>query len=194
MSNRSRGRQNLPTTAAEAAQQAREQADAYDSLFAPTELELEGGDTLSIPPHPNFGMLDDEATEAYEELLFERDTLYERTPDIIYPETRVKDPTTGKETGAVIPGETQQGQLKTPYRIKDDDGTSKLVKPPWNVKVVQAVLGEDYKKLRDGGRSCADVWRIWGKQGIEVAARNQFRQAIDAGVMGMASVPEADSE
>jgi hypothetical protein len=194
MSNRSR-RQNLPTTAAEAAQQAREQADAYDSVFAPTELELDGDEPIMVPPHPNFGMLDDEATEAYEELLFRRDTEFEREPDIIIPEARLRDPVTGNETGAIVPGETQRGNLKVPYRIKDEDGNVKLLKPPWNVQVVKAAIGEDdYKRLREGGKNVSDVWRIWTRQGVEVAAREQFRSALAGGAMGLAPVSEADSE
>jgi hypothetical protein len=91
---------------------------------------------------------------------------YDREPDIFIPEQRLKD-SNGNETGVVLPSDTQQGALKHPYR-KD----RVLIKPPHSVRVVKAALGEtDFKRLREGGRSAADVWKIWGAQGLEVKQR-----------------------
>lgn len=182
----------LPTATPDYAAQAREQADAYDSIFANTELELDDGSKLSIPPHPDFGMLDDDAMDAYAQLLFDRDTLYEREPDIFIPEQRLRNPE-GVETGVVMPSDTVRGALKTPYRVKDDDGKSVLIKPAWSTQMVIAALGEkDYEMLRAGGRSSADVWRIWSKQGFE-AKQRQGRPENEGGAVAVAPVPPSNS-
>lgn len=183
----------LPTATPDFAAQAREQADEYDSLFANTDLELNDGTTLSVPPHPDFGMLDDDAMDAYTELLYVRDTEYEREPDIYYPEQRLKNPD-GTESGVVLPADTKRGDLKSPYRTKDAEGNSTLVKPAWTTQLVMAALGEpNYRRLREGGKSSADVWRIWGRQGVEAQARETFRSQVNASPVALAPVPKTDS-
>ena len=158
---------NLPHTAPEAADQAREQATEYDSVFRDTPITLNDGTTVSIPPHPDLAMLSDEAMEAYEELQFEMES-YDREEDIVIPEQRLKD-SEGNETGVVLPGSTQPGALKRPYR---KDGA--LIKPPHSVKVAKIALGEaEYNRLVAGGKSAADVWRIWGSQSIELRKRQE---------------------
>lgn len=193
MSNKSRRPRNLDSTPANAAAAARAQAAAYESVFSNQEMEI-NGEVFSIPPHPDFGLLDDDRMSEYEDLLFERDENYEREPDIVIPDQRLRDPDTGEETGVVLPGETQRGALKRPYRIKGEDGKSHLVKPPWNVKVVQLTLGEsEYKRLKDAGGNASDVLRLWGKQGI--LARE--RQILDNKSLGsdvdLEAVSEGDS-
>ena len=103
---------DLPGKSATAAREAREQAEAYESVFAPTPLELDDGTVLQIPPHPDFGMLDDEQMGEYEELLFEVEG-YDHEDDL--PEQHL-------DSGITLPGE--RGALKRPYR---KDGA--LVKP-----------------------------------------------------------------
>lgn len=180
---------NLPHTSSKAAREAREQAEAYDSLLADTELTLEDGSTIKIPPHPDLGMLDDDRMEAYEELMIEVES-YDREPDMFIPEQRLRDPETGKETGVVLPADTREGALKRPYR---KDG--QLIKPPHSVKVVQAVLGEiEYKRLREGGYSAKDVWRIWGRQGLDLKERQAADPKSDGGSVDLAAVPASDSE
>jgi hypothetical protein len=167
-----------PPAAPDAALRARQQAEAYQSVFAPTRLELDGGDTITIPPHPNLRMLDDDCMDAYDELLFEADTKYDREPDLQIPEQKL-------DNGVVLPAEVKRGALKVPYRI-----SGQLVKPSYSVRVVQAALGEQlYKKLRDGGRNAADVWRIWNNQGLKVADRQDGDQFPDAGADAVAPVP-----
>lgn len=190
---------SLPSARDKFAAEARAQAEAYDSIFNPVELELDDGkSTLKIPPHPDLGMLDDDRMDAYTELQFERDTKYERESDIYIPEQRMRDPKTGEETGVVLPSQTQEGNLKVPYRwAVSGDGHEKgdLVKPSWSVKVVKAALGDHaYDLLRAGGRSSADVWRIWSKQMIEVKARQEFDSKSHGGTLDLASVPASDSE
>jgi hypothetical protein len=152
----------LSIASPEAQAEARTQADEYDSLFGNTELELDGGATVSVPPHPDYGMLDDDKMEAWDELRFEVDTVYDREPDIHIPEQTL-------DGGLKLNAETQRGALKVPYRKG-----GALVKPAHSVKVVQIALGEaEYKRLRDGGRNASDVWKIWGKQSIAIKERQQ---------------------
>jgi hypothetical protein len=177
---------NLPHTSPKAGQKAREQADAYDSMFADIELELDDGATLSIPPHPDLGMLDDEATEQYEELQFEMES-YDREEDIFIPEQRLMDPD-GNETGVVLPGSTAQGQLKRPYR-KDGE----LVKPPHSIRVARIALGEEgYQRLVAGGRSAGDVWRAWAKQAAELRDREEADSKSEGSSVDLEAVPSGN--
>lgn len=157
------------TPAGKGPREAREQATAYRSMFAPTPMTLEYPDgtteEIEIPPHPNLRLLDDDNLDAYEDLLFEAEETYDREPDIVIPEQKF-------DNGIVLPAETKRGVLKTPYRVTGDDGKPQLVKPPWSVKVCMACLGGDtYKKLQAAGMSAADVWAIWNEQGLELAER-----------------------
>jgi hypothetical protein len=180
----------LPHTSPDAAAEARAQADEYESLFGDTELELDGGDTIKIPPHPDYGLLDDDRMDEYEALQFAVDTEYEREPDVYIPEQRLKDPTTGEETGVVLPPQTVRGQLKVPYRI---DGVR--VTPSHSTKVVIAALGEaEYKRLRDGGKSSKDVWKVWGEQSLRIQERKQRDTKSAGSSVDLATVPQADSK
>ena len=147
----------------DAARRARDQADAYGSVFAPTSLELsypEGAtEIVQIPPHPNLNMLDDEHQEAYEELMFEEEG-YDREPDVYIPQQTL-------DNGVILPEETRKGRILLPHR---KDG--QLVKPPHSVRVVQVCLGEElYAKLRKAGKNAADIWAIWNQQGLDLANR-----------------------
>lgn len=190
--------EELPRKALHAAEtasaEAREQADEYDSLFGHNEIVLENGDVLKVPPHPDYGMLDDEQMQAYDELMYRMDTEYEREDDVYIPEQRLRDATTGQENGVVLPGQTTKGRIKTPFRIKNADGTSALVQPPHTVKVVQVALGDAaYQRLKDGGRNAADVWRVWNKQSVKIRERAQRDSKSNLGNVGVAPVPPSDS-
>jgi len=166
---------------AAAAREAREQAEAYDSLFSNQQLELEDGSLMEIPPHPDFGMLDDDRMEDYEDLLFEMDTTYDREPDIYIPEQTM-------ENGVILPAETKRGELLRPYRKEGE-----RVKPSHSVRVVQAALGpQAYAQLKAGGRCAADVWRIWGKQGLEVQQRRFQGSQTNGSPVDLATISEAD--
>lgn len=179
---------NLPHTEPDAALKAREQADAYDSLFGDTPIELNDGTTVSVPPHPDLGMLSDEAMEAYEELQFEMES-YDREEDIHIPEQRLLGPD-GNPTGVVLPATVQKGELKRPYRI---DGVR--VSPPYSVRVAKIALGDaEYERLRAGGKSAADVWRVWSKQATALRERQAVDSKSDGSSLALASVPSPDSE
>jgi hypothetical protein len=168
-------------SAPDAAKRAREQATAYDSVFAPTPLELEYPDgtseTIDIPPHPNLRMLDDDQQEAYEDLLCEVET-YDREDDIYIPESTLAN-------GVVLPATTRPGQVKVPYR---KDG--QRIRPAYSIRVVQIALGADvYAKLRQAGLSAADVWRIWNQQGLDLSNRQEEDSKSNGSGSGMESVP-----
>ena len=176
----------LTATGPDAAQEARDQADAYDSLFADTPLELDDGTIMMNAPHPEYGMLDDEQMDAWDELQYEVDTEYDREPDIFIPEQKL-------DNGIMLPAETQRGALLRPYRKTVGDVTS-LVKPSHSIRVVQAALGDaKYKELRAGGRSAADVWKIWGKQGLKVKERQASDSKSASSTVDLETVSEADS-
>jgi len=179
---------NMPNTAPNAGAQARAQANVYDSLFSDTKLELNDGSSIAIPPHPDLGMLDDDQMDAYEDLVMELET-YDREEDIFIPEQRLLD-SKGNETGVVLPSSTERGQIKRPFR---KDGVR--VKPAHSVRVAKIALGEEgYQRLRAGGRSAKDVWRIWGRQAAELADRSAADDKSDGGALGLAAVSETDSE
>lgn len=179
---------NMPNTAPNAGAQARAQANVYDSLFSDTKLELDDGSFIAIPPHPDLGMLDDDQMDAYEDLVMELET-YDREEDIFIPEQRLLD-AKGNETGVVLPSSTERGQIKRPFR---KDGVR--VKPAHSVRVAKIALGEDgYQRLRAGGRSAKDVWRIWGRQAAELADRSAADSKSDGGALGLATISTPDSE
>jgi hypothetical protein len=178
----------LPTAGENAAAEALTQADEYEALFGTTDLPLDNGEILKVPPHPDYGMLDDDQLESYEEYLFEIDTQYDRNPDITIPDHYEKDKD-GNVTGPLVPGETIRGSLKTPYRKN-----GQLVKPPHSVRLVQIALGDiDYKRLREGGKSAKDVWKIWGKQSLLIQERQQRDSKSARSSVDLASVSAADS-
>ena len=152
-----------------------------------TDLDI-GGVTISVPPHPDLGMLDDDAMELYEDLLVEVKT-YDREPDIDFPEQRLVDEN-GKETGVVLPARTERGEIIRPY---EKDGVR--VRPAYSIRVATIALGEEqYKKLRAAGGNAADVWRVWGTQGLEIRKRQDWDPKSAGGPLDLASVPAADSE
>jgi hypothetical protein len=179
---------NLPHTASNAAREAREQADAYDSLFADIEMELNDGTTISVPPHPDLGMMDDEATGEYEELQFEMES-YDREEDIFIPEQRLRD-SSGNENGVVLPATTSLGALKRPYRKNGE-----LIKPPHSVRVARIALGEEgYQKLIAGGQSAGDVWRAWAKQAAELRDREAGDSKSEGSSVDLEAVPSTNSK
>lgn len=174
---------NLPHTDPNASQQAREQADAYDSLFADIQLKLNDGTYLAVPPHPDLGMLDDEAMGEYEELQFEMES-YDREEDIFIPEQRLKD-SSGNENGVVLPATTSPGALKRPYRKNGE-----LIKPPHSVRVARIALGEEgYQRLIAGGKSAGDVWRAWAKQAAELRDREAGDSKSEGSPVDLEAVP-----
>lgn len=179
---------NMPNTAPNAGAQARAQANVYDSLFSDTKLELDDGSFIAIPPHPDLGMLDDDQMDAYEDLVMELET-YDREEDIFIPEQRLLD-SKGNETGVVLPSSTERGQIKRPFR---KDGVR--IKPAHSVRVAKIALGEEgYKRLRAGGRSAKDVWRIWGRQAAELADRSAADDKSAGSALDLEAVSTSDSE
>ncbi|WP_293308890.1 hypothetical protein [Mycolicibacterium sp.] len=159
---------NLATKSPESAKEANAQAREYDSPFAPTDLVLDDGTVIEIPPHPNLRILDDDVLDEYEALLFEAES-YDRGPDFYIPEQQAKDSAGNPIT---LPAETRPGPLLVPYRKNGE-----RISPPHSVQVVQIVLGADnYAKLRagtvDGKRGSAGmVWKIWNERNLNLIER-----------------------
>jgi hypothetical protein len=147
-----------------ATQRALEQAEAYESVFAGTPMDLEYPDgrkeTVTIPPPPSLGIMDDDCIEAYQELQFLIDTKCDREPDLHIPEQKL-------ESGVILPEETKRGALLQPYRINGE-----RLKPAYEIQLVQAVLGKElYTKLKAAGKGAGDVQRIWSMQTLKLSAR-----------------------
>lgn len=171
--------------------EAREQANAYQSIFADRTIVFDDGSKMTIPPHPNLRMLDDDALEAYEAYLEEVET-YDRGPDIFIPEQKV----TGRDGNEMtLPAETRPGQVLGPPYFKDKTRVS----PPREIRIVQVILGKDqYDLLRsktiDGRKAGArDVWRAWNEQGSEITSRvdDDSKSAASADVLEDVSTPDS---
>lgn len=179
-----------------ASAESREQATAYGSIFAPHKLTFDDGTTMEIPPHPSLRMFDDERQADYDQLMFEAES-YERGPDIFIPEQKVKD-SAGNEL--TLPADTRPGNLLVPYRRKNADGVIEVVRPPHEVKVVQAAIGpEAYELLRskkiDGQQAGArHVWQVWNEQGTSLVKRQVADPKSDGGSGDLADVPASDSK
>lgn len=178
--------------------QAADQAAEYDGTFASTELKLDDGTVIIVPPHPNLRMFDDDGLAKLERLnLLLED--YDRHPEVYIPEQRVKDRAGNDIT---LPAETRPGPVKNnPHRKTDPDTeVVTVLDPPYEVQVAQFALGEeDYARLRAGkvnGRrgSAADVWRVWNEQGAKIAKRRKTDSKSDGSARGVAPVATPDSE
>ena len=175
--------------------QAAEQAKAYDSVFAPRELTLDDGTVIEVPPHPNLRMLDDDALAAWDQLWFELES-YDHH-EVTLPERVVKD---ADGTEMVLPPETRQGALKVPYRKTDPEtGKSVLLDPPYEVRVAQIALGDDYATLRagtvGGKRGAArHVWALWNAQGFDLTERQAADPKSVDRADGLEAVAPADRQ
>lgn len=171
------------------------QAKAYESVFAPRELTLDDGTVIEIPPHPNLRMLDDDALADWDELWFMLES-YDHH-EVTLPERVVKD---DEGTEMVLPAETKQGALKVPYRKTDPEtGVTKLLNPPYEVRVAQIALGEDYATLRAGtvnGRRGAarHVWAVWNAQGMDLTERKASDPKSVGRADGVEAVAQADRQ
>lgn len=150
---------------------AREQANAYQSVFADRKLTFDDDTTMVIPPHPNLRMLDDDALEALEAYEEEMES-YDKDED-----GRPKNLSSGG-----------------PF-YKD----GKRVSPPYRVRMAQIALGDDYDVLRtktiNGKKAGArDVWRAWSDQGVEIVERINQDSKSDEGAVVLEDAAEADSK
>ncbi|HOW92888.1 MAG TPA: hypothetical protein PLF91_00155 [Mycolicibacterium fallax] len=176
--------------------EAAEQAKAYNSPFAPRELVLDDGTVIEVPPHPNLRMLDDDALAAWDQLWFELEG-YDHH-EITLPERTVKDTEDGAEV--VLPAETKQGGLKVPYRKTDPvSGEAVLLDPPYEVRVAQIALGDDYAVLRAGkvaGRRGAarHVWALWNAQSMDLTERQASDPKSVDSADGVEAVAPADRQ
>lgn len=134
---------------------ARDQANAYESLFADKVLEFDDGSKMTIPPHPSLRLLDDEALERYEAYLAEVET-YDRDEN-----GDIKGPPFFKD-----------GKLVTPPR------EIRIVKEVLGEEVYAELRS---KKINGRPVSARDVWRLWNEQGAAVVAREAEDPKSDGG-------------
>lgn len=187
---------DLATKAPEAAREARHQAKTYRSVFAGPTLTFDDGTTMDLPPHPDLRMFDEDVLQAYDELLFEVRNSYDHEPDVWIPEQKVSDSTGGE---IKLPATLRKGSLIIPLQKTGADGKPELMKPPYEVKLVQLILGERrYRELRsktiDGQKAGAkDVWRAWNERGEALMQRSDADPKSDAGAVDSPPVPAPDS-
>lgn len=149
------------------ASEAREQANAYKSIFSDRTLRFDDGTTLTIPPHPNLRMMDDDVLEAYEAYLEEVET-YDRGPD-----GEVLGPPYFKEKQRVTPPR----EIKIVQVVIGEDAYKTL------------------RSKTIGGRKAAarDVWMAWSEQGSEISERADSDSKSDGGADVLEDVSASDS-
>jgi hypothetical protein len=184
-------------TKPDAGRQAREQAQAYNSIFAISPLKLDDGTTIEVPPHPDLELWDEEALAALQKLNYECES-YDRHPDMYFPGDTFTDKAGNQIT---VPGEIRKGLLKENPRRKTDPQTGEvtILDPPYKVQVVQIALGpEGYARLRagtiNGRRGCAaDVWRHWAGRGVDLADRADAdpKSVGSTGVLAAVAAPDS---
>lgn len=139
---------------AKSTREAREQASEYFGFPASAIIEV-GEKKFEIP---NPGLMDDDQQERWVDLQFELEQC-DREPDTIIPEHKLED-------GTVIPEQVIKGDLKSPYR---KDGV--LMRPPYAVKVAQAILGDDYQAFKEAGGSGSYILVEWARMDDEFKKR-----------------------
>lgn len=174
-----------------AGRQAQEQAQEYNSPFAPRTIEFDDGTKLVVPPHPQLRMFDSEdRLIAYDELLMEQET-FDRE-EIELPQRTIRD---DDGTEMVLPAETKKGQvLGPPYRKK-----GKIVKGH-EARIVRVVLGDDKyeqlcsKTINDRPAGYSDVMRVWHDQSVEVVKRVNDDPKSAEGAGGLEALAPPDSQ
>lgn len=137
-------------------QEARDQASEYFGFPASSTIEV-GEKRFEIP---NPGLMDDDQQERWVDLQFELEQC-DREPDTIIPEHTLTD-------GTVIPHQVVTGALKEPYR---KDGA--LMRPPYAVRVAQAILGGDYAAFKAAGGSGSYILVEWARM------NDEFKNRVD---------------
>lgn len=149
--------------------QAREQA-AEATGFLDGYILVVGGQEYEIPQR---GLLDDDARERLNELDLETET-WDRDDDILFASVEtvaviadvlrenpdvsteeLRQEVAKKIADAVAAADNfnkRPGPLKVPYRKNNE-----LIKPPYQVQVAMAVLGDEYEKFKAAGGRASDV-------------------------------------
>ncbi|GAA2436165.1 hypothetical protein [Mycolicibacterium llatzerense] len=162
----------------EALDAAREQADDFESFLRPLEVPTRDGGVFKVP-HP--GMLDDDASEAYNEMRWTFNQCDRVTEDV--PETTItlKDGTT-----TTMAAHTVVGGFIDPYQ-KDGE----RIRPSYNIQMAQCLLGpEKYEEFKSAGCKSNDLAIALNKRAEEM--RN--RTVDDSKSVDGAVVPEAVAE
>jgi hypothetical protein len=137
-------------------EEAKAQAADYFGFTASTYIRVDSGKVFEIP---NPGLLDDDQQERWEQLQFDLESC-DREPEIVIPEQKLDD-------GTVLPSRTLPGDLIMPYR-KDGE----LLKPPYAVRLAQALFGEDgYREYKGGGGIANQISVEWARMNKQYQER-----------------------
>ena len=129
---------------------AREEAADYMGFLAAKTVPLNDGSTIDIP---NPSMFDDDTQERWDEFQMFLESC-ERYPDRTVPAHKIT--VNGNEV--FVPETTIVGDVLRPLRRKNDEGKVERVKPGYEVRLAQAVLGEDgYRDAHANGLQATDV-------------------------------------
>lgn len=160
---------------------AKDQAAEYFGLKASVLIEADG----KVFEIPNPGFMDDDQQERWDELQFLLESC-ERQDDIVIPARELEDGTKVEEQR--IPGE-----FKTPYRIKDADGKSQLLKPPYNARLGMVIFGEKgYAEYKAAGGSGNQIALEWARMNQEYQKRVESDPKSVGSAGPLESVPEGD--
>lgn len=163
----------------EALAAAREQAEDFDSFLRPLEVPKKDGGVFLVP-HP--GMLDDDASEAYQDLRFRFNQCDRVTEDV--PETTI---TMQDGTVTTMKAHTVTGGFIDPYQ-KDGERMT----PSYNIQMAKILLGseEKYQEFKAAGCTSNALAVAMSKRAEEM--RN--RTTDDSKSVGSAVVSEAVAE
>jgi hypothetical protein len=139
---------------------AREQAAEAVGFLASKTIVGKNGETFEIPSK---WMLDPDAEDRYQQLLFDVDASYDRGPDV-----KIRD-----GDGDVV--DTIRGPVLEPHRIK-----GKRLEP-WNFRLMKAIFGEDYQRARDAGIWPSQVAAEWIAMDQRFAERRRDDSKSDSG-------------
>lgn len=147
--------------------EAREQANAYDSIFADVPLRFDDGSVEWLPPHPSLRMLDDDVLEALDEYYADIEENYDRD---------------------------ENGEIKGPPFYKN--GKRQPAKEIQVVKIVLGEgRYEELRKTKTvGGKrfSAKHVWQVWTGQGNRIADRAETDPKSDGGAHVLADESAPD--
>lgn len=158
-------------------EEAKQQAADYFGFTASTSIRVANGKVFEIP---NPGLMDDDQQERWEALQFELEQC-DREPDIEVPEQTLPD-------GTVISARTVRGDFLTPYRKNGE-----LLTPPYNVRLAQALFGEDgYAEYKAQGGIAAQIAMEWARMNRDFEERVNRDPKSGGSDSTVAAVPSGD--
>jgi hypothetical protein len=157
---------------------AREQAEDFDSFLRPLEVPTREGVWKVV--HPN--MLDDDATEEYQQMRWEFNQCDRITEDVPEMTLTLKDGTTTTTAAHTI-----QGGFVDPYQ---KDG--QRMAPSYNVRQARILLGDQYDEFKAAGGTANAIAYALIKRGEEMRKRRESDSKSDGGNVVSEAVAKTD--